>query len=81
MIVELPDAEIASLGLTSEQARIELAVGLYSGRQVTMGRAARIADLSQTAFLHELGRRGISLNYTEEDAQHDVATVRQRLGK
>jgi predicted HTH domain antitoxin len=81
MIVELPDAELANLGLTNAQARIEVAVGLYSGRQVTMGRASRIAGLSQAAFMQELGRRGISLNYTEEDAQHDVAAVRRRLGQ
>jgi predicted HTH domain antitoxin len=81
MIIELPDAEVGSLQLTSEQARVELAAGLYAGRQVTMGRAARIAGLSQTAFMHELGKRGICLNYSAEDAQHDIATVRQRLGK
>jgi len=38
--IELPDAEIASLHLTPEQARVELAVGLYAGRQVTLGGAA-----------------------------------------
>ncbi len=81
MIIELPDAEVASLRLTSEQARVEVAVGLYAGRQVTVGRAARIAGLSHTAFMQELAKRGICLNYTIEDAQHDIATVRERLGK
>jgi predicted HTH domain antitoxin len=81
MMIELPDAEVAGLGLTSEQARVELAAGLYAGRQVTLGRAARIAGLSQTAFLHELGKHGICVNFTEDDAQQDIARVRERLGK
>jgi predicted HTH domain antitoxin len=81
MIIELPDSEVANLRLTNEQARVEVAVGLYAGRQVTIGRAARIAGLSHATFMHELGKRGICLNYSAEDAQHDIETVRQRLGK
>jgi predicted HTH domain antitoxin len=81
MMIELPDVELAGLGLTREQARVELAAGLYAGRQVTMGRAAKIAGLSQAAFLRELGKHGICVNYAEEDAQHDIARVRERLGK
>ncbi len=40
MMIELPDTDLESLHLTQEQARLELAVGLYAGREVTMGRAA-----------------------------------------
>ena len=72
MTIELPDKDIGSLRLTSEQARVELAVGLYVGRQVTLGRAAKVAGISYTAFMHEIGRRGICVNYTVEDALHDV---------
>lgn len=81
MTIELPDKEIGSLHLTSEQARVELAVGLYAGRQITLGRAAKIAGISYTAFMHEIGRRGICINYTAEGALQDVETVRQRLGR
>ncbi|HEY9170741.1 MAG TPA: UPF0175 family protein [Verrucomicrobiae bacterium] len=81
MIVELPDVNIGSRPLTSRQARLEIAVGLYVGREVTMGRAAQIADMSYATFMHELDRRGLCLNYTPEDALQDVETVRDRLGK
>jgi predicted HTH domain antitoxin len=63
--IELPDTEIANLRLTPEKARVEVAVGLYAGRQVTMGRAAKIAGIS----------------YGEADALQDVETARQRSGK
>lgn len=81
MIIELPDKEIGSSRLTSKQARVELAVGLYAGRQTTLGRAGKIAGISSTAFMHEIGRRGLCINYTAEDPMTDVETVRQRLGR
>ena len=81
MIVELPDVNIGSRPLTSRQARLEVAVGLYVGHEVTLGRAADIAGVSYSAFMQELDRRGLCLNYTPDDAQQDVETVRHRLGQ
>lgn len=72
MTIELPDKEIGALHLTPEKARVELAIGLYAGRQVTLGRAAKIAGVTYTAFMHEIGRRGICINYSVEDALHDM---------
>ncbi len=73
MTIELPDLELGALHLTPEQMRVELAVGLYAGRHVSMGRASKIAGIPYADFMRELGRRGICLNYTVEDAQHDMA--------
>jgi predicted HTH domain antitoxin len=81
MTIELPDVNLGSQPLTSEQARIELAVGMYAGRRATMGQAAKIAGISYTAFMHELGKHGVCLNYSMEDALQDIETVRRRLGK
>jgi predicted HTH domain antitoxin len=81
VVIELPDVEINGLDLTAEQARLELAIGLYAGREVSLGRAARIAALPYDVFMREAARRGIPINYTEADALQDIETVRQRLGK
>lgn len=81
MTIELPDQELGSLQLTSAQARVSLAVGLYAGKKISMGRAAKIAGLPYTEFMHELGRRGVCINYTVEDLLHDIETVRQRQGQ
>ena len=81
MMIELPDTDLESLHLTQEQARLELAVGLYAGREVTMGRAARIAGTTYAAFMREIGKRGICVSYTEQDALDDIKQLRQRSPK
>lgn len=77
MTIELPDRELGELKLTPEQIRLDLAVGLYAGRRVTLGRAARIASIPQAQFLHELGQRGMCIHYSVEDAHHDVSMARE----
>ena len=81
MTIELPDVMLGSQPLTSEQARIDFAVGLYSGRHTSLGRAAKVARMPLVFFMQELGRRGIARNYTEADARHDVASVLEKFGK
>lgn len=72
---------MGTLRLTAERARVELAIGLFAGREVSLGRAARIAGIPYAEFMREAGRRGIPVHYTEEDALEDIETVRQRLQK
>lgn len=72
MTIEVPDTELGALHLTPEKARVELAVGLYAGRHVSLGRAARIAGIPYAEFMKEIGRRGICIHYTTEDAEHDM---------
>lgn len=67
-----------NLEMTSEQARLELALTLYHNQKIGF-HAAKIAGLSYTAFMHVMGDRGICINYFEEDARQDVAEVRRRL--
>jgi predicted HTH domain antitoxin len=81
MVIELPDGDIESLHLTQEQARLELAVGLYAGREITLGRAARIAGTTYASFLQEIGRRGICVSYNEGDALHDIEQLRRCAGE
>ncbi|MDD5140326.1 MAG: UPF0175 family protein [Verrucomicrobiales bacterium] len=81
MTIELPDVNLGSPPLTSEQARLDFAVGLYSGRHASLGRAAKVAGMPKVLFIRELGARGVCRNYTVEDALQDIETVRQRLGK
>ncbi len=78
MIIELPDTEIESLNLIPEQARLDLAVGLYAGREITLGRGAKIAGITYADFMQEIGKRGICVSYTEQDALDDIRQLRQR---
>ncbi len=72
MRIELPDREIASLELTPEQARLELAVGLYAGGRVSISRGARIAGVAYAFFWHELGRRNLPIKPAAEDAEPEM---------
>jgi len=46
---------------------VDIAIGLYKREQVSLGRAAEIANMSSPAFLNELGRRKIPINYEIND--------------
>jgi predicted HTH domain antitoxin len=81
MTIELPDVSLGSQPLTSEQARLDFAVGLYSGRHASLGHAAKVAGMPKILFMRELGARGVCRNYAVEDALHDVERVRQKLGE
>lgn len=74
MIIPLP--EQVESRLTTQDAALHLALGLFVDQRVTLGRAAEVAGLSQSEFLQELGRRRISVHYDESDALADIATVR-----
>lgn len=75
MIVELPDAAIEGTGMTPELAKLEVAVGLYRDRKVSMGRAARIAGVPRPVFQRELGKRGVSVNYDVQDFEDDLVAI------
>lgn len=81
MTIELPDVKIGSQPLTSEQARVDFAVGLYSGKHASLGRAAKMAGMPVVWFMQELGRRGVCRNYSVEDALQDVQWVQGKVGK
>ncbi len=73
MPVMLPD-EIERR-FTPEDLKLHLALGLFSDHRVTLGQAAEIAGISQSEFLHELGRRRIGVHYDEADAAADAAAA------
>ena len=73
MQLNLPD----DLDITEEQARLDLAVGLYSSRTLGLARAARLAGLGRLDFQRLLSDRGIPLAYGVEDIDHDLDTLEQ----
>ena len=71
--VDVPD----ELGLTEGEARLNLAVGLYTAERISLAKAARLVGLSRIAFQHLLADRGIPIQYDQDDVQHDVDTLTQ----
>jgi predicted HTH domain antitoxin len=75
VIVDVPDKHLQGVNVTPDRLRLEAAIGFYTSGEVTLGQAALLAGASQTHFLHELGKRGICVNYSLEDLERDLRTI------
>ena len=75
MELHLPDELVRSIEMSEEQWLLELAIGLYAGRRVSLGRGAEIARIPKPEFLDELGQRQISINYDLDDLESDTRTI------
>ncbi len=72
MELVISDDLLKGIDLTQDRAMLDFAIGLFIDRQITFGRAASIASISQTQFLQELGKRKIPVHYDEDDLKNDV---------
>lgn len=69
-------------GLDAREVRLELAVGLFDREQVSIGIAARIAGLSISDMIDEMGRRQIPVvRYGEGELQEEMKYVRSLAGR
>ena len=76
MSLEIPDEALQGTGMTPSLAHIEIAVALYRDRKVSMSRAARLAGMPRPQFQHELGKRGVTVDYDVEDLHTDLANLK-----
>ncbi len=68
-------------GVGSPEQRLELAVSLYAQDLLSLGLAAKVADLPYGLMVDELGRRRIPVvRYSEDDLDQELANVRN-LGR
>ena len=68
--------------LDSSGVRLELAVSLFDREQVSLGVAARIAGLSISETIDELGRRHIPVvRYSKEEFAEEMKYVRSLTGR
>jgi predicted HTH domain antitoxin len=77
MTVTIPDDRIGDIQVSERDALVDIAIGLYKREQVSLGRAAEIANVSSPAFLDELGRRKIPINYGVDDLRQDLSSLRE----
>jgi len=78
MKVTVAEELLHGVELSPREALIDFAVGIYSEGKVTLGRAARIAELSVSEFQRLLGERRIPLHYDIHDLEQDLTVVRER---
>lgn len=65
-----------SARLTAEEAKVELAVHLYSQGRLSIGKARELAGMSLSVFRHLLAARQIPPHFDENDLLSDVETLK-----
>jgi predicted HTH domain antitoxin len=75
MTIELPD--VTNLKVSTKEAQLDFAVGLYTGKHASLGRAAQVAGMPKILFMQELGKRGVAMHYTMEALEHDIQMAHQ----
>ena len=73
--MQLPLPEAVETKLSPRDAALHLAIGLFVTEESTLGQAAEVAGMTQTAFLKELGRRRIPIHYGMEELAEDLRVV------
>ena len=75
MAVVISDETVRATGLSEQQLRIELAVGLYRGGTLTTRQCADFAQLERIEFERLLSDRGIPANYDLAAYESDLRTL------
>ena len=78
MKIDVPD--VIADRLTPNELLLDLAIGMYAARRITLGRGAEVTGLTQIEFQRELARRRIPLHYDLEDLAIDLQAVREMSG-
>jgi predicted HTH domain antitoxin len=75
-VLEIDQDILDSARLTADEAKVELAVYLYSQRRLSIGKARELAGMSLWAFRQLLAARQIPPHYDEADLLEDMETLR-----
>ena len=79
MTLTIEDDALDAAGLRPEEARQILAAALYGWGRLSLGRAARVAEMSRIEFQRFLGRQRIPVGPTAEELDAEAETLK-RLG-
>ncbi len=63
--------------MSVQDLKVELAVHLFEQEWLTLGQAARLAEMHVGDFMELLAQRGVSLHYDVEEFKEDVATLKR----
>lgn len=71
----IPGKILEELQTTPDELLIELAVYLYDMEKLSMGRAKKLAGLTQIEFQKELAKRDVYIKYDIEDLETDLKNL------
>lgn len=75
MNIAVADELLRGIAITPAEALLDFAIGLYTERKASLGRAAAVAGVPQAEFLREMGRRKVPLHYDVADFEADCRVV------
>lgn len=73
----ITDDILQETNMTEAELKTEPAVLLYQKQKLSMGLAARLADMDRIGFQFLLGSRQITVNYDEAAFEEDLKTIEQ----
>jgi len=77
MPLMISDEQLQQVGLTEDDARVELACRFFDANRLTLHQAANWAGLDRLGMEAALVQRGLPIYwYTEEDLQGDLETIK-----
>ena len=76
MPITLPDELMQTTKLSEAEIKAELAVALFQQERLTLGQAARLADVPQLDFQRLLASRRIPLHYDLDSMEEDLARAK-----
>ena len=77
MPLMISDEQLQQVGLTEDDARLELACRFFDANRLTLHQAAKWAGLDRLGMEAALVQRGLPIyRYTEEDLQGDLETIK-----
>ena len=85
-VVDLPGSVLALIRVDKDELgpfiKRSLAVELYREGKLSLGKAAELAGTkSKWEMLMLLSERGVPLDYTADDAEKDLQTLKEVLGR
>ncbi|MEY3826143.1 MAG: hypothetical protein RLZZ148_957 [Cyanobacteriota bacterium] len=75
MSILIPNELLRAAKMSDEELKLEIAIMLYKKEKISSGQARSWTGLTVLEFQHELIRRGLCLNYDEDDFQSDIRTL------
>ncbi|MGB1205440.1 MAG: UPF0175 family protein [Chitinophagales bacterium] len=70
-------AILEELKISPSKLKIDLAIYLYDKEQLSMGRAKKLAGLTQIEFQKEMAKRGVYIKYDVADFMEDLETLKK----
>jgi len=78
MPLVIDDDTLAALGMTADEARVEVAVRLFDADKLGTKHAAELAGMDRLDFWMECGRRGVPVfRYSIEEVERELALMEE----